>query len=116
MSNCIQPSGRCLLGVVLDSRMFKGVRVCETTDGNAIRLEDGEFVLYVGFTTWRELRHFLWDHVQPYVVKPNTKIPLLLRDECDNFTTEFRATVNLLPPGTKRPVGEGKHKLWKSIL
>jgi hypothetical protein len=65
-------------------------------------------------TTNREFRCFILDHIQPYVIMENLKMPVIIRDEYDNFQEEVKDTVNFQPPGTEWFAGIGT-KLWAGL-
>lgn len=118
MSNCITPHPDMSHGIELDPSMFEGLKEVRDTDGNRITREGPRFMLYMApMTTWREWRHFLWDHVQPYVTCDNVRIPTVIYDECDGFDKSFTVTARLQPPGTMRPtkLGDDAYKQWQAI-
>lgn len=103
MSNCIKPTKRfAKYGVLLDPSMFDGLIECQDRSGNRVIKEADGFVLYLAsMTCWRELRWFLYENLQPHVIRANVRIPMEVFEESDGFEESFILTAKMFPPGSQ---------------
>ena len=96
------------------------IALVRDADGNRIEMSEDGPVLYMGdVTSWREWRTFLWNHVQPYVLLANVRLPVECFCESDGYARSFRGIVRLKSPGLRKCElgnGEDLEKMWNSIF
>lgn len=100
MSNCIKPSRSDEIVLTPEGVDYSKLREVQDEDGNALFCDNGTWILRMGFTTIREWRHFLWNHVQPFVKVENLGSDFYVFEESDGMANEVKWPIRFLPPGT----------------